>query len=271
MTTQDISKENLTDIVFENRFKQYGAYFLRKSYDTRLITAFVIGLSLMLLLISSPLIAAMFRGNETPDDPLKKDMWTQREIELQKKEDKVLEAEEKKKTVQKKLDVPKDMTKTTPDKGVNFNVKPTDKDSIIKDNLVQGGSQKTGSPLGDTTNSGGTLIVQDTTGKDDSGTVHTIVQVMPKPDYDLGKWLSSNYAVPRCATENGISGTVYVEFVVNESGNIVDVVKKNDIGCGCGDRAVETVKRMPPWKAGMQGGRAVKVRFTIPIKIKVRA
>jgi periplasmic protein TonB len=270
MKFQNISKNNLTDIVFENRFKQYGAYFLRKNYDSRLITAFVCGLSIMLLLVSSPLIAGMFKGNEAPDDPFKKKLWTEREIHLQKKEEKVLESEEKKK-VQKKIDVPKEHVKTTPDKGVNFNVKPTDKDSVIKDNLVQDGSQKTGSPDGDTTNTGkGFFVVQDTTGEeDDKNKVHTVVQVMPKPPYDHVKWLANNYKIPQCVFEIGLQGTVYVEFVVDENGNISDVVKKNDIGCGCGDKAVETVKKMPPWEPGKQGGKAVKVRFTVPIKIKL--
>lgn len=268
-----INKESLTDIIFENRFKRYGAYLLRKSYNARLITAFITGLSLMLLLISSPLIAAIF-SNKGPKPEKKKTEWVITPIEIEKKDEKkIFEAEEQKKQKPAKPNIPKETTKNKPVKGVNYNVKPTDKDSLIKDDLVQDGIQRTGDPKGDTTDTGTIKIVKDDGGGNGIGardSVHLFVQEMPKPGYDLGKWLASNYAVPACALDNGIQGTVYIEFIVNEQGNITDVVKKNEIGCGCGDRAIETVKRMPAWSPGKQGGQAVKVRFTIPIKIKVR-
>lgn len=270
MNNKNITKENLTDIVFENRFKKYGAYFLRKSYDSRLITAFIIGLSLMLLLISSPLIAGMFTENPATDTGFKKDKWLVQIVEIEKKDDKVLEAEEPKKKPQPKPDLSREQTRTKPVKGVDFNVKPTDKDSLIIDNLVQDGTQVTGDPKGDTTDTGEIRIVRQDTGGSIEPPVHTVVEVMPKAPYDPISWLASNYKIPACALEMGIQGTVYVEFIVDENGNIGNVEKKNEIGCGCGDRAVETVKRMPPWSPGMQGGQAVKVRFTIPIKIKVR-
>src|SRR5438270_530974 len=50
MTSNEILKADLLDIVFDNRNKQYGAYALRKKYKSRLIISLAIALSSMFLL-----------------------------------------------------------------------------------------------------------------------------------------------------------------------------------------------------------------------------
>ena len=71
------------------------------------------------------------------------------------------------------------------------------------------------------------------------------------------------------ARENGISGTVFVMFVVNEDGAISDVQVRRGIGGGCDEEALRVVKKMPKWNAGKQRGKPVKVSFTLPIKFKL--
>ncbi len=51
MTNSEILKANLLDIVFENRNKEYGAYDLRKGYNSRLLIALSVGLSIILLFV----------------------------------------------------------------------------------------------------------------------------------------------------------------------------------------------------------------------------
>lgn len=51
MTHQELLQANLLDIVFENRNKSYGAYALRKDYNTRLLTALGAGMSVILIFV----------------------------------------------------------------------------------------------------------------------------------------------------------------------------------------------------------------------------
>jgi periplasmic protein TonB len=57
--------------------------------------------------------------------------------------------------------------------------------------------------------------------------------------------------------------------VVGQDGNIskVDVVK--GIGFGCDEEAERVVKLMPKWSPGKQSGRAVAVKFTLPISFQL--
>jgi periplasmic protein TonB len=102
--------------------------------------------------------------------------------------------------------------------------------------------------------------------------IFTIVEQQPEfPDGQaaLFKWLGANVKYPAVARENGIEGTVYVGFVVNTDGSIVDVSVKRGIGGGCNDEATRVVSNMPRWKPGKQQGRAVRVAYTLPIKFKL--
>ncbi len=83
----------------------------------------------------------------------------------------------------------------------------------------------------------------------------------------LAKYLSKNTRYPKAAQEKNISGTVYVNYVVDEEGNITDVrtVGKNP-GFGLAEEAMRVVKGMPQWIPGRHQGRTVSVEFNLPIR-----
>jgi protein TonB len=100
------------------------------------------------------------------------------------------------------------------------------------------------------------------------------VVVEDQPAYPGGtaaliQYLGENITYPPPAQESGIQGTVVVRFVVNERGDISDIVVLKDIGHGCGDEAVRVVDEMPTWKPGRQRGKAVKVYYTLPVRFKL--
>ena len=72
------------------------------------------------------------------------------------------------------------------------------------------------------------------------------------------------------ATDAGISGVVYVTFVVGKDGKITDVKVLRGIGGGCDEEAIRVVKSMPPWKPGKQRGKAVTVQYNLPIRFTLR-
>lgn len=103
--------------------------------------------------------------------------------------------------------------------------------------------------------------------------IFTIVEQMPEfqgGEEKLFEYLSKNIKYPSMARENGITGTVYVTFVVEGDGKITDVKKLRGIGGGCDEEAIRVVKSMPSWKPGKQNGKSVRVQFNLPIKFTLR-
>ena len=99
--------------------------------------------------------------------------------------------------------------------------------------------------------------------------IFTVVEEMPSfpgGDESRIKFLTENIKYPQMAKESGIQGTVYVTFVVDEKGRVADVKVLRGIGGGCDEEAVRVVKLMPPWNAGKQSGKPVRVQFNMPIR-----
>lgn len=78
-------------------------------------------------------------------------------------------------------------------------------------------------------------------------------------------YLCHNLSYPAEAHEQGLTGKVYVSFVVERDGSVADVKILKDIGGGCGEAVVEAVKNMPRWTPGRLGGKPVPVTFTLPV------
>lgn len=64
-----------------------------------------------------------------------------------------------------------------------------------------------------------------------------------------------------------LKGKVITSFVIDSEGNVVDVVVSEDLGYGTKEEAIRMIKSMPKWKPGMQHGKAVRVKYSLPITI----
>jgi protein TonB len=91
----------------------------------------------------------------------------------------------------------------------------------------------------------------------------------PGGEKEMMNYLHKNTRYPTAARENGIEGTVMLEFVVNEDGSISGLKALRQVSGGCTEEAMRVVKSMPKWKAGMQNGNAVKVYFRLPVTFKL--
>lgn len=91
----------------------------------------------------------------------------------------------------------------------------------------------------------------------------------PGGEAEMYKYLGKNMKYPSIAKDNNIQGRVYVSFVVEKDGSITDVKVLRGIGGGCDEEAIRVVKSMPKWSAGKQRGKAVRVRFNLPIVFKL--
>src|SRR5690606_36028861 len=87
---------------------------------------------------------------------------------------------------------------------------------------------------------------------------------------DLFAYLSREIKYPAIARENGISGTVVIQFIIDRKGNVTNVELLKGIGGGCDQEALRVVKKMPAWSPGKQQGRVVSVKFTLPVMFKLQ-
>ena len=97
----------------------------------------------------------------------------------------------------------------------------------------------------------------------------TVVEKMPEyPGGDDAriKFMVENIKYPEEARQKGITGTVYVTFVVEKDGTVQHVKILRGIGSGCDEEALRVISLMPKWNPGMQRGKPVRIQFNMPIK-----
>ncbi len=114
-----------------------------------------------------------------------------------------------------------------------------------------------------------TVNAQQTPAVGPTPTIFRYVEVMPKANYDLSKYLSENIHYPDTARKYNIEGRVLIKFVVTEDGIISDCQILKGIGGGCDEEALRVIKNLPPWIPGKQDGKPVKVYYTLPIVFKL--
>lgn len=107
---------------------------------------------------------------------------------------------------------------------------------------------------------------------EDQKKIHVIVEKMPEfkgGAEAMNNFLVRNIKYPLIAQENNIQGRVICQFVVNSDGRIVDVEVVRGVEASLDAEAVRVIKSMPPWTPGKQGGKNVRVKYTLPIRFKL--
>ncbi len=85
----------------------------------------------------------------------------------------------------------------------------------------------------------------------------------------LMKFLSENIRYPQVDIEMGNEGRVICTFVVEKDGSITDIQVVRGVSPGIDKEAVRVISEMPDWRPGFQNGRAVRVKFTLPVYFKI--
>ena len=271
MAKIDLISRDWTEMVFEGRNKEYGAYRLRKNAGKRnlysLITIFIAalaiwgGISLVKFVESRTKSVAQTSVAELSalNQPKKK-----AEVKQQKK----VKLEQPEKVVER---VKSSVKFTAPVIKKDDEVKPEDE-------------LKTQDELMSTKTAIGALDVK---GNDDAnGEVlkikEAVAQPEPKPEVEkvfdvveqmpsfpggpsaLMEWLSNNVKYPVVAQENGVQGRVVVSFVVERDGSITDVKVVRGVDPSLDKEASRVVRAMPRWIPGKQNGSAVRVKYNVP-------
>lgn len=86
----------------------------------------------------------------------------------------------------------------------------------------------------------------------------------------LVHFIADNLRYPDHAKDAKVEGTVYVSFIVDETGVVGSPNLLVDIGGGCGEAALEVLNAMPNWEPARHQGSPVKVRLNLPVQFSLR-
>ena len=105
-------------------------------------------------------------------------------------------------------------------------------------------------------------------------TIFEVVEQMPEfpngGQAGLMQYLAKNIKYPTIAQENGTQGRVVVQFVVNKDGSIVDATVLRGVDPYLDKEAIRVINSMPKWKPGMQRGKPVRVKYTVPVMFRLQ-
>lgn len=107
---------------------------------------------------------------------------------------------------------------------------------------------------------------QDKTGNEKEP--YAVVDQMPQfpgGPSELMKYITANLRYPEDAKQANSSGRVIAQFTVEEDGSITDIEIKRSVSPSMDQEALRVLSGMPKWQPGMQNGKAVPVKYTVPI------
>ncbi len=90
----------------------------------------------------------------------------------------------------------------------------------------------------------------------------------PGGDEALMAFLQREIQYPEVARNNGITGTVLIEFVVEKDGRVSNAKVKVPLFPECDKEAVRGVMAMPKWKPGKNMGKPVRCFFQVPVTFR---
>jgi len=85
----------------------------------------------------------------------------------------------------------------------------------------------------------------------------------------LMEYLRKNIKYPAICRENNIQGKVIVSFIVNKDGAIVEPQVMKAVNPSLDKEALRVISTMPNWKPGKQRGKAVRVRYSVPVNFRL--
>ena len=103
--------------------------------------------------------------------------------------------------------------------------------------------------------------------------VFDMVEQMPQfpgGQAEMMQFISKNMKYPTIAQENGTQGRVTCQFVVGADGKVRDVKVLRGVDPYLDKEAVRVIMSMPKWIPGKQNGKAVSVKYTIPVMFRLQ-
>lgn len=270
MDVNKILNADILDIIFDGRNKEYGAYELRKTYNTRMRNA-ILGMLGICAIIGAGTVLAKTIGSNKPQQMLVQDV----QLADVKQEEK--KAPEPPPPPPPKQEPPKvEIKQFTPPKIVKEEVtEPPPKQEELEDTKIgtvnqEGEKSDVVAPVEESTAEAPAPKVEE----EDYDKLFTKVEQeasFPGGQAGWAKYLTKNLNT-QVGIDNGAPPGTYqvlVSFIVDKQGNISDVQLVTDPGYGMGAEAMRVIKKGPAWSPANQNGHIVNSRKTQPISFVV--
>ncbi len=283
----DLSSKEWTEIIFEGKNKEFGAYELRRKSDKRHNRAMILVIIGLVLVLVGGYFWSMYSDYRRE----------QRELELQAQLEQQLaelaaeaEAEDQKpeeEEIQQAVEEPQ-REEALPEEILNT-IKDTEiaiaaDEEVTEDITSKDDVAESTAAAGATTFDQGTddlnvvrehkeEIIVEEKHEPVKEEIFTAVEQMPQfpgGEGELLKYISSHIKYPTMAAENNIQGRVVVKFVVQKDGNVGEVVVLRGKDPDLDKEAVRVVKTLPKFIPGKMNGQSVSVWYTLPINFKLQ-
>jgi len=259
MKTESTGVQSMDDLVFENRNKEYGAYAIRKTYADNLNKALLFVFGVLVATVMLPLVLPLSSIDSLPTLP-------GRVFIVLKDEPTIVVEKVKQKSVAAIRKAVRDVAPVVTSSAETL------AESQVRE-VVTGSDA--GVEGGETPSAGDVSVGLEEVGMPavtEEPKVWIIAEVMPH--YNGGmeamtKYLQKKLRYPPVARRTNAEGLVYVSFIVNTDGSVIQVKVIKGISKECDEEAVRVISAMPAWSAGRQGNIPVMVRMVLPIKFKL--
>ncbi|KQO20357.1 energy transducer TonB [Flavobacterium sp. Leaf82] len=270
MSKSSIYEASWTNLVFENKNKEYGAYQLRQENSKTTITALFMGLLLLAALGSVSVLINKFRVQEPVEEPqVFTDPFTPVDMTPIPVEPVAPEP----------IAPPQQSAPAAAAVGTQLsNPVVAHVDQAIPE-IATNANNTTG--VENPTGTGTAVNAMPTTGGGDGEIVNVapisndpvipaLLDKLPEFPGGMAKFytfVGNNFNRPELDAERTLK--VYVSFVVERDGSLTDIMVKNDPGYGIGKEAVRVLKSLKTkWIPGVLNGKAVRTAYNLPITIK---
>jgi len=273
MSKSSIYETSWTNLVFENKNKEYGAYQLRQENSKTTISALFMGLLLLAALGSVSILINKFKTpapvEEGPViyDPLTPVNLTPIPVQPTPPAPPVQQqAAAASATDLSQLSHPV----LVPTEQAVDKIATNDQNPSAVPNTGDG-SGTIANPIPG--NPGGDTEVVSVAPVTNEPVLPALLDKMPEFPGGMAKfytYVGNNFNRPELDADRTLK--VYVSFVIERDGSITDIMVKNDPGYGLGKEAIRVLKSLKTkWIPGVLNGKAVRTAYNLPITIKTEA
>ncbi len=259
-TWMNLLQVTRNELVFEKRNKEYGAYDLRTSYNKRLGLAMLAGILFFGIMVGAPFLASKM-GDEAPEPDKVKIV----EVNL----DNFQDDEPEEAPPPPEIIIPEQpQIETVQFVAVEASDEPVEAPPPTQEDLGE-------TTASTTTQEGVKIDAPPPPPPPVDEETYDLAAVQEQPEFQGGMaqmyaYLQKNAKYPDMEFDAGIQGKVFIEFVVERDGSVEDVKVRRGVSPGLDKEALRVVRSMPKWSPGKMNGKAVKVRFTIPVDFKLK-
>ena len=280
----DLSSKEWTDLVFQGKNKDFGAYTLRSGSvkrHTRAVVIVVVVLAVIMLLLGLKNAGLFEASEEDTNANAGQELTTIAAVEEIPEEEEeqqidIPEPEPEEVQPEEEVTATQAVTEVVIKEEVDADRKIKDTEEVMQDTRQLGAEEHEG--IEDATKDVVTkeVVVEapPEVKPKDEGPVN-IAMVEQKPEFPGGtaamyKWLSDNINYPAAASEEGIQGKVTVQFIVEKNGSISNVTVVRGKHPALDAEAKRVVSKMPKWTPGRNNGQPVRVTYNLPVTFKLQ-